>query len=82
MQAMTPISPRELSGKTFSRANTYPLMSPRSATARPLSEATEIFDTDGEDDSEFEEGEVPDYQPPSPRESIDSVSRPAQQLKT
>jgi hypothetical protein len=79
MQAMTPISPRELSGKTFSRANTYPLMSPRTATVRPLSEATEIFDTDGEDDSEFEEGETLEYQPPSPRESIDSVSWLAQQ---
>jgi hypothetical protein len=82
MQAMTPISPRDLSGKTFSRANTYPVMSPRTATVRPLSEATEIFDTDGEDDSEFEEGETPDYQPPSPRGSIDSVSRPAHQSTT
>jgi hypothetical protein len=57
-------------------------MSPRTATARPLSEATEIFDTDGEDDSEFEDGETPDYQPPSPRESIDSVGWLAQQLMT
>jgi hypothetical protein len=73
MQATVPISSRELVGKTFARANTYPMFSPRTPTARPLSEATEIFDTDGEDGSEFEEGDAPDYQPPSPRESMDSV---------
>jgi hypothetical protein len=75
MQATTPISPRDVSGKNFSRANTYPMMSPRTTAARPLSEATEIFDTDGEDDSEFEEAQARDYQPPSPRESIDSVGQ-------
>ena len=73
MQATTPISPRDLGGKNFSRANTYPMMSPRTTTARPLSEATEIFDTDGEDDSEFEEAQMMDDRPPSPRDSIDSV---------
>jgi hypothetical protein len=75
MQATTPTSPRDMSGKTFSRANTYPMMSPRTTTARPLSEATEIFDTDGEDNSEFEEAQMQDYQPPSPRESIASVGQ-------
>ena len=49
------------------------MMSPRTTTARPLSEATEIFDTDGEDDSEFEEAQMMDDRPPSPRDSIDSV---------
>lgn len=51
------------------------MVSPRTTTARPLSEATEIFDTDGEDDSEFEEAQALEYQPPSPRESINSVGR-------
>lgn len=74
MQATTPISPRDLSGKAFLRANTYPMCSPRTTTARPLSEATEIFDTDGEEDSGFEEAQPLEYQPPSPRESINSVS--------
>lgn len=63
-----------MNGKQFLRANTYPMMSPRTTIARPISEATEIFDTDGEDDSEFEEAQALEYQPPSPRESIDSVS--------
>ena len=73
MQASTPISPKDLSGKAFLRANTYPMMSPRTTAPRPLSEATEIFDTDGEDDSEFEEAQIQDYPPPSPHESIGSV---------
>jgi hypothetical protein len=75
MQASTPISLKDLSGKAFLRANTYPIMSPRTTTARPLSEATEIFDTDGEDDSEFEEAQMLDYPPPSPHDSIGSVGR-------
>ncbi|KAM0701373.1 hypothetical protein Q7P35_011734 [Cladosporium inversicolor] len=72
MQASTPTSPKVLSGKAFLRANTYPMMSPRTTTARPLSEATEIFDTDGEDDSEFEEAQMLDYPLPSPHDSIGS----------
>ncbi|KAM0721915.1 hypothetical protein Q7P37_002840 [Cladosporium fusiforme] len=72
MQATTPVSPRDMSGKMFARANTFPMMSPRTVTARPLSEATEIFDTDGEDESEFEESHMLNDQPPSPRDSIDS----------
>lgn len=73
MQASTPISPKDLSGKAFLRANTYPMMSHRTTAPRPLSEATEIFDTDAEDDSEFEEAQIQDYPPPSPHESIGSV---------
>lgn len=74
MQATTPVSPRNVGDKMFLRANTFPMMSPRTPPARPLSEATVIFDTDGDDDSEFEERKAMAYQPPSPRESVDSVS--------
>jgi hypothetical protein len=74
MQATTPTSPRDLNGKAFLRANTYPMCSPRTSIPRPLSEATEIFDTDGEEDSEFEEAPAMLYQPSSPRDSINSVS--------
>jgi hypothetical protein len=74
MQATTPISPRDLNGKAFLRANTHPMCSPRTSIPRPLSEATEIFDTDGEEDSEFEEAPAMLYQPSSPRDSINSVS--------
>ena len=69
------MSPRDLNGKAFLRANTYPMSSPRTSIPRPLSEATEIFDTDGEDDSEFEEAPAMLYQPSSPRDSMNSVSR-------
>lgn len=74
MQASTPVSPRDMSGKVFARAHTFPMVSPRTSAPRPLSEATEIFDTDGEDESEFEENHMLNDQPPSPRDSIDSVS--------
>jgi hypothetical protein len=50
------------------------MCSPRTSIPRPLSEATEIFDTDGEEDSEFEEAPAMLYQPSSPRDSINSVS--------
>ncbi|KAL1588390.1 hypothetical protein WHR41_02938 [Cladosporium halotolerans] len=73
MQATTPVLPRNVGDKMFLRANKYPMMSPRTPTTRPLSEATEIFDTDGDDDSEFEEAQAMAYQqPPSPRESVGS----------
>jgi len=76
MQAMTPITPLEAGGEMFTRAKTPSLLLPRTSQARPISEATEIFDTDVEDGSEFEEsGQSQDeaYQPPSPKGSFESV---------
>lgn len=50
-------------------AKGYPLFQPRITTPRPLSEATEILDTDFEDD--FDSSNLDN----SPRKSVDSVSR-------
>ena len=77
MQAMTPTTPLEAGGEMFSRAKTQSIFLPRTSTARPLSEATEIFDTDmsGSDFEDEEEEEVDEVrQPPSPKGSFDSVS--------
>ncbi|KAK2767567.1 hypothetical protein FQN54_003725 [Arachnomyces sp. PD_36] len=46
----------------------YPLLKPRTTTARPLSDATEILDTDFEDD--FDSSNLND----SPRRSVDSFA--------
>lgn len=74
MQAMTPITPLEAGGEMFSRAKTQSIFLPRTSMARPLSEATEIFDTDASE-SEFEDEELNHIrQPPSPKGSFDSVS--------
>ncbi|KAF2810471.1 SAM and PH domain-containing protein [Mytilinidion resinicola] len=56
MQAMTPITPLERS-EMFQRGKLQPLFTQRTSRERPLSEATEIFDTDVDDDdsSDFEE---------------------------
>jgi hypothetical protein len=67
MQAATPITPLEPGGEMFMRSKTQSLLPPmRSDKPRPVSEATEIFDTDLDDDSEFEED--------SPKYSFESVS--------
>lgn len=76
MQAMTPTTPLEAGGEMFTRAKAQSLLLPRTSLARPVSEATQIFDTDGEDESDFEEStELQDeaYQPPSPKGSFQSV---------
>lgn len=54
---MTPITPLETSVEMFQRgAKTQSFFAPRTERPRPLSEATEMYDTDFEDDSsEFEE---------------------------
>jgi len=56
MQAVTdPATPLEAGGEIFARARkTQSILAP-STGARPVSQATEMFDTDFEDDSEFEE---------------------------
>lgn len=66
-QAMTPITPLERS-EMFQRGKLQPLFTQRTSRDRPLSEATEIYDTDVDDDdsSDFEE-----Y---SPKFSFNSVS--------
>lgn len=51
----------------FQGPKTQSFLEARTSTARPLSEATEIFDTDFEDDSDFE-------LEASPKRSFDSVS--------
>lgn len=68
---MTPITPLEAGGEMFQRGKTQSLFVARTPTARPLSEATEIFDTDFEDGSEFEE----EYSPKGSFESEDSRRR-------
>lgn len=75
MQAMAPSTPLEARGEMFSRPKTQSIFLPRSSSARPLSEATEIFDTDLDTDSEFEEERDDAHQPPSPKGSFDSVGR-------
>ncbi|KAF2456627.1 hypothetical protein BDY21DRAFT_286899 [Lineolata rhizophorae] len=54
---MTPITPLEPGVEMFQSRKYQPLIQPRTTAPRPLSEATEIFDTDldGDDSSEFEE---------------------------
>lgn len=70
-EAQTPITPLPPGVEMFQRGKTQPFFAVRSDKPRPVSEATEIFDTDFEDDSsEFEE----DAQ--SPKFSFESVSRP------
>ncbi|KAK4499911.1 hypothetical protein PRZ48_008097 [Zasmidium cellare] len=67
MQAITPITPLEAGGEMFQRAKTPSVFDVRASQARPLSqmsEATEIFDTDFEDES--------DYEGYSPKPSFDS----------
>lgn len=56
MQANTaPATPLEGGGEMFERSSkTQSFLAPLSV-ARPLSQATEMFDTDFEDESEFEE---------------------------
>ncbi|OCL07413.1 hypothetical protein AOQ84DRAFT_341889 [Glonium stellatum] len=62
MQAMTPITPLESGVEMFQRGKLQPFFAARTGSARPLSEATEIYDTDFEDDSsEFEEDYSPKY---------------------
>lgn len=70
MQAITPITPLEAGGEMFQRAKTPSVFDVRASQARPLSqmsEATEIFDTDFEDESDYEGSS-------SPKPSFDSVS--------
>lgn len=65
---MTSNAPLQTGGEMFARAKTPSLIPPRSQSARPASAATEILETDFEDDeSEFEE-----Y---SAKSSFDSVRK-------
>lgn len=64
MQAVTPTTPMEAT-HNFARAKTTSMMDARPISM--LSEATEIFDTDFEDESDYEEA--------SPKGSFDSVRR-------
>lgn len=67
-QASTPLTPLPAELEMFQKSyNTRSLFEARTLAPRPLSEATEIFDTD------FEEDESDDDQT-SPRSSIGSVS--------
>ena len=55
-QAMTPITPLESGVEMFQKGKLQPFFAARTGSTRPISEATEIYDTDFEDDSsEFEE---------------------------
>ncbi|KAK7511076.1 SAM and PH domain-containing protein [Phyllosticta citriasiana] len=56
MEVQTPITPLEPGVEMFQRGKLQPFFAMRSDKPRPVSEATEIFDTEFEDDSsEFEE---------------------------
>ena len=63
---MTPISPVEAGGEMFQRQKTQSFLQARTSTARPLSEATDVFDTEFED-SDLEDESVP-------KASFESVS--------
>ena len=68
MPAITsPISPLEAGGEMFFREKTQSIFIPRTSTARPLSQATDMFDTEFEDDSDLEDGSAP-------KRSFESVS--------
>ncbi|KAJ9668788.1 hypothetical protein H2201_001033 [Coniosporium apollinis] len=67
MQSMTPITPLESGVEMFQKGKLQPFFTARQDKPRPVSEVTQIFDTDFEDDeseSEFEED--------SPKYSFDS----------
>ena len=69
----TPISPVQARGEMFPRFKSQSLQQPRTSMARPLSAATEILDTDMEDESDIEiESEVDEED--SPKRSFESVS--------
>jgi hypothetical protein len=51
----TPVTPVYVGGEMFTRAKTPAIQERRPSSARPLSEATDILDTDFEDESDFEE---------------------------
>lgn len=78
MQAMAPTSPLEMGGEMFTRAKTRSVF--LESISRPLSQATDSFDTEFEDDdlldlgSELEESDVDDGRN-SPKGSLSSVSR-------
>jgi hypothetical protein len=63
----TPISPLEAGGEMFFREKTQSIFIARASTARPLSQATDMFDTEFEDDSDLEDGSAP-------KRSFESVS--------
>ena len=69
MQAITPITPLEARADMFTRAKSTSFFESRASQMRPVSlvsEATEILDTDFEDES--------DYGGASPKDSFESVS--------
>lgn len=49
------ISPLEAERGVYQRSKTQSFFETRSATARPVSTATEFFETDFEDDSDFDD---------------------------
>lgn len=56
MQAITLITPVEAGGEMFQRMKAAPFLDARASSMRPVSqvsEATEIFDTDFEDESDY-----------------------------
>ena len=63
----TPISPLEAGGEMFFREKTQSIFLARTSAGRPLSQATDMFDTDFEDDSDMEDDAAP-------KRSFESVS--------
>ncbi|KAK8158827.1 hypothetical protein BKA80DRAFT_291001 [Phyllosticta citrichinensis] len=70
-EVQTPITPLEPGVEMFQRGKLQPVFAMRSDKPRPVSEATEIFDTDFEDDSsEFEEeSQKHGYESTDPKQS-------------
>ena len=62
----TPVTPLEAGGEMFQRAKTPSFFQSRTSTVRPHSEATDMYDTEFEDESDFEGQSLP-------KRSFDSV---------
>ena len=69
----TSAAPLRAGRDNLQQVKTSPYLQARTLRARPLSEATEILDTDIEDESEFEGSEF--EEDPSPKRSFESVSQ-------
>ena len=68
LDIMDSVSPLEAGREVFQRSKTPSSLQPRNIIPRPMSEATEMFDTDFEDDSSDFEEEW------SPKASFETVS--------
>ena len=62
----TPVTPLEAGGEMFQRAKAQSFFQARTSIARPKSEATDMYDTEFEDESDFEDA--------SAKRSFESVS--------